>query len=123
MLHGVTKEMCVINYDDRMDCVLDPMVTREECTKRDCCFDNSVPDGIPHCYFAFENLSELTVAENTNAQQETCEINPYSMVGCGRKGVPRNRCLEIGCCWNKKWRLGGTSKEFFFLVLVKQTYF
>lgn len=141
-LNFLTQEMCMMNYDDRLDCMLDPMVTREECTKRDCCFDSNVPEGIPHCYFALEVDQSATLAAEMNAkplsmavgvfqngfadlvtnvldnadasvlvheaQLETCDLSVNTMERCGRRGVPRKRCIELGCCWNQKWRPGGT---------------
>ena len=148
-LNFLTQEMCMMNFEDRLDCVLDPMVTREECTRRECCYDSNVPDGIPHCYFTLEIDQSATLAAEMNAkplsmasgvfqtddaipdfaqlvnsvldnvdenvlvheaQLETCDISASSMVRCGRRGVPRKRCIELGCCWNKKWRPGGRSK-------------
>ena len=45
---------------------------------------------------------------------ETCDINKNEMSRCGRRGVPKKRCTQIGCCWNKSWRPGGTFENFIF---------
>merc|ERR1711972_898553 len=151
--------MCMMSLDDRLDCVLDPMITRDECMRRECCYDSNVPEGVPHCYFALEadqtdvleaemnakplstvsgvfqsnnvELPELpdylkkdNYQETVNklideirnaspeimvqeAKIETCKISLSEMTRCGRRGVPKRRCLDIGCCWNVNWRPGG----------------
>lgn len=149
---GVDQGMCMMAYEDRLDCVLDPLISRSECMKRDCCYDSNVPDGIPHCYFALEldktdileaelaakplvtatgsyqrqEVPDLPTAAQyhqlinsilndpeekeqimTQVQLETCDLSAVEMNRCGRRGVPKRRCVELGCCWNQKWRPGG----------------
>lgn len=155
-LNSRQDDMCMMSLDDRLDCVLDPMITRDECMRRECCYDSNVPEGVPHCYFALEadqtdvleaemnakplstvagvyqsNSVELPVlpdylkkdsyeepSTNINdaspelaflqaAKIETCNISQSEMTRCGRRGVPKRRCLDLGCCWNPKWRPGG----------------
>jgi hypothetical protein len=159
---AINQEMCMMVYDDRLDCSLEP-INREECIARGCCYDSNVLDqtNTPSCYFPMtsENAqlkeAELNAipiaitsgthqvkpsyisvekssppevdllaliakidaenAEKTNAEipmkankvtkvsVSVCKVPVKSMDRCGRRGVPRTRCEEIGCCWNQKW--------------------
>jgi hypothetical protein len=163
---AINQEMCMMVYDDRLDCSLEP-INREECIARGCCYDSNVLDqtNTPSCYFPMtsENAqlkeAELNAipiaitsgthqvkpsyisvekssppevdllaliakidaenAEKTNAEipmkaskvtkvsVSVCKVPVKSMDRCGRRGVPRTRCEEIGCCWNQKWVPGG----------------
>ncbi|CAG5095546.1 Oidioi.mRNA.OKI2018_I69.XSR.g14233.t1.cds [Oikopleura dioica] len=54
----VTQEMCMMDHEDRLECSLNPEITRNECLQLDCCFDSHVPAGTPHCYFAMMEEDE-----------------------------------------------------------------
>ncbi|XP_044525172.1 trefoil factor 3 [Gracilinanus agilis] len=45
---GLSANQCAIPANDRVDCGY-PEVTAEQCNKRGCCFDSSIPE-VPWCF-------------------------------------------------------------------------
>ncbi|XP_071994935.1 putative gastrointestinal growth factor xP4 [Engystomops pustulosus] len=79
--------MCDVQPDIRNECGYKG-ITRDECMKKkNCCYDNSIPDSI-WCYSPW-----------TPKVTRFCNVMSKEKVDCGFPGISIEECFQRDCCY------------------------
>ncbi|OCT93693.1 putative gastrointestinal growth factor xP1 [Xenopus laevis] len=82
-----TKEQCSVERLARVSCGYSG-ITPDECTKKGCCFDNTIYDAI-WCF-----NPRVIPAE------DQCSVGRLARVNCGYSGITPDECTKEGCCYD-----------------------
>uniref|UniRef100_A0A8D0HCL8 P-type domain-containing protein n=1 Tax=Sphenodon punctatus TaxID=8508 RepID=A0A8D0HCL8_SPHPU len=80
-----TKCQCKVPGGKRNDCGF-PGITAEECHRRGCCFDASIP-GVKWCFHPYSKAGE-------------CSVSVKERRDCGYPGISSKTCEQRGCCFD-----------------------
>ena len=86
---------------ERVNCGY-PGITKEACSRKDCCWDTGVRD-VPWCYRRVPVSTTAVTTEKTTTEipEPNCDVGaPSTRKDCGYPGIPQSVCHERNCCWN-----------------------